>query len=412
MGDSGASPGQRSLRTALEWRRDAGGSTEIAGLPVADGGGFLMSVVRREFFARAGAALGACLAPRLNVAADAQAAAARDVPWLNQVLDPPSTASAPARPLAPVLLDENGRTITTLADWRRRRAALERTWHDLLGSLNVARGDPPRVEIVAEDRVDDVVRQRVRYLAEPDLPTEAYVLKPRAPRGKCPGVIVLHTTTPESIRQPAGLSDVREKHFGLALARRGFVAFCPRNFLWPETTRMAAAEETRRFRQRHPRARGMAKMLFDSRVALDILAARSDVDTGRIGCIGHSLGAKEALYLAAFDPRVTAVVSSEGGIGTTMSNWDAEWYLGNIVKEPGFVREHHELIALAAPRPFLLVGGDSADGAASWPWIEAARPVYRLYGAARHLGLLNHKGGHAVPPVVEPRLLDWIETYA
>ena len=175
---------------------------------------------------------------------------------------------------------------------------------------------------------------------------------------------------------------------------------------------MAANDETGRFQQRHPRARGMAKMLFDGQVALDILAGRSDVDRNRIGCIGHSLGAKEALYLAAFDPRITAVVSSEGGVGTTMSNWDADWYLGDIIRQPDFAREHHELLALAAPRPFLLVGGDSADGAASWPWIAAALPVYRLYGAPARLGLLHHKHGHAVPADVAPRLLEWIETYA
>lgn len=278
--------------------------------------------------------------------------------------------------------------------------------------LDVERRRPPRVDVVAEDRVDDVVRQLVRYEVEPGLPTDAYVLKPHRHDNRCRGAIVFHTTTAESIRQPAGLSDVREKHFGLALARRGFVAFCPRNFLWPETARMAAKEETHQFKQRHPRARGMAKMLFDGQVALDILSARPDVDRGRIGCIGHSLGAKEALYLAAFDPRVTAVVSSEGGIGLAMSNWDAEWYLGSVVKDRGFVREHHELLALIAPRPFLLVGGDSADGDASWPWIEAALPVYRLYSERPRVGLLNHKRGHAVPPDVEPKLLEWLDTYA
>lgn len=372
-----------------------------------------MSSNRREFLVRAaGAVLGAGAGPPLIPVLAAQAGPARrDVPWLREVLELPAEASGPSRALGPLLIDRRGRPIATLDGWRRRRTDLVQTWRDLLGPLEVERTRPPRLEIIAEDHVGDVVRQRVRYLVEPDVQTEAFVLIPRGPRRRQPGAIVFHSTVPESIRQPAGLADVPEKHFGLSLARRGFVTFCPRNFLWPEDARMAAEEETRRFRQRHPRAKGMAKMLFDAQLALDILAARPDVDRSRIGCIGHSLGAKEALYLAAFDPRITAAVSSEGGIGTKMSNWDADWYLGDTVRQPAFAREHHELLALAAPRPFLLVGGDSADGTASWPWLAAALPVYRLYGEPPRLGLLNHKRGHTLPADVEPRLLEWLETY-
>jgi dienelactone hydrolase len=368
---------------------------------------------RREFLAQvASAALGACVGPRLSARLAAQGGSpGRDVAWLRDVLEPPAGTIAAPRPLGPLLIDRSQRTITTLDGWRTRRTELETTWRDLLGTLEIERRRPPVPEVLAEDVVGDVARQRVRYLAEPDVHTEAYVLVSRTSRGRRPGAIVFHSTVPESIRQPAGLADAPEKHFGLALAQRGFVAFCPRNFLWPETTRMAAEDETQRFRKRHPRAKGMAKMLFDGQMALDILAARPDVDPARIGCIGHSLGAKEALYLAAFDQRIRAVVSSEGGIGMKMSNWDAEWYLGSVINQPGFAREHHELLALIAPRPFLLAGGDSADGTASWPWLAAALPVYRLYGTPARLGLLNHKRGHAVPPDVEPRLLEWLETY-
>ena len=96
-------------------------------------------------------------------------------------------------------------------------------------------------------------------------------------------------------------------------------------------------------------------------------------------------GAKETLYLAAFDERVKATVSSEGGIGTKFSNWDAAWYLGPAIKEPAFTHEHHELLALAAPRPFLLVGGNSADGDRGWPFIAAPCRVYELYGKPARL---------------------------
>jgi hypothetical protein len=152
----------------------------------------------------------------------------------------------------------------------------------------------------------------------------------------------------------------------------------------------------------------MAKMLYDGVVALDILAAEDDVDPQRLGAVGHSLGAKEVLYLAAFDERVKATVSSEGGVGIGFSNWQDIWYLGPSVKEQGFALEHHELLALIAPRAFLLIGGDSADGDRSWPFIAAALPVYKLYGdAAQPCGLWNHHQGHSVPAEAVTRVGQW-----
>ena len=53
-------------------------------------------------------------------------------------------------------------------------------------------------------------------------------------------------------------------------------------------------------------------------------------------------------HAAAFDERFKVAVFSEGGIGLTFSNWDAPWYLGPRIRQPGFAREHHELLALIA----------------------------------------------------------------
>ena len=202
----------------------------------------------------------------------------------------------------------------------------------VLGRLESATGIPATIERSGEERVGapSSVNTCATWSSR-DAPTEAYILSPRQyRRGRCPGAVVFHTTTPESIRQPAGLADVEEKHFGLALARRGFVAFCPRNFLWPRPPAWRRNKKRKCFRRRHPRARGTAKMLFDAQVALDILAAHPDVDPNS-DWLHRPLARRErsAVSRSVRFRRITAVVSSEGGIGTMMSNWDA----GNVLWE-------------------------------------------------------------------------------
>ena len=360
---------------------------------------------RRQFLSTG---LAVCSAPALLRAGERNAQ--KDVPWLADVQQPPGKLPADAPNLSPLLVDDEGNKITTLAGWQRRREIIRRWWVEFLKPLELNR-KTPALEVVSEDRPGGVVRQLVRYQIEPGMETEAYLLQPLHAAVRRPGVVVLHETVNHSIRQPAGVEGRAGTAFGVNLARRGYVAFCPRNFLWPTNRTLAAHEEARRFHARHPGSKGMAKMLYDARVALDILAGLPRVDPQRLGAIGHSLGAKEVLYLAALDGRVKAAVSSEGGIGTTFSNWDAPWYLGEAIRRAALQHEHHELLALAAPRPFLLVGGDSADGARSWPFITAALPVYRLHGGTPRLGLLNHRRGHSVPPEAERRIYEWMAAY-
>jgi dienelactone hydrolase len=338
---------------------------------------------------------------------------ARDVSWLAEIQQPPKVLPADAPKLSDLLVDSSGRRITNLEQWKGRREELRRWWLNFLGPLPAEGKRVPPLTVLEEDQTGGVVRQLVRYEAEPGMPTEAYLLRPAKITSKAPGIAVFHSTVNYTIRQPAGLEGPPEKFFGLRFAQKGCVCFCPRNFLWPKISqeRLDANGETNKFLDRCPQSKGMAKMLYDSLVAVDILAALPEVDPSRLGCAGHSLGAKESLYLAAFDERMKATVSSEGGIGTKFSNWDAPWYLGPSIKEPGFTREHHELLALVAPRAFLLLGGNSADGDRGWPFIKAALPVYQLYGQPARLGQFNHGRGHAVPREAEQRIEEWLMTY-
>ncbi len=367
--------------------------------------GHTLVLSRREALAVGAIGIGTTMG-RCTISA---ALSADDVSWLDEVIRLPAVAEKIK--LRPLLVAESGRPIGDLPTWQQRRRQLMLEWRNVLGRLPPRPRSGPAYETISNETVDGIERRRIRYETLPGETTEAYLLRPGNARGKLPAVVVFHSTVPHSIHQPAGVIGAKEKAFGWHLARRGFVALCPRNYLWPDNEHIEAKAMADRFHEKYPQTTGMARMLWEARLAVDLLTTRADVDSRRIGAVGHSLGAKEVLYLAAFDDRIRATVSSEGGIGLTFSNWNAPWYLGKQIEDAQFVHDHHELLALAAPRPFLLIGGDSADGSKSIPYVTSAQQVYRLFGQPVRLGLYRHGKGHAVPPKALSRSLEWLTTY-
>ncbi len=312
----------------------------------------------------------------------------------------PKPLASPAPTLVPLLQTEDGTAIHTRSAWRKEAKCLERNWREFLGPIPERRPHPGPI-IQEREALPGFTRLHIRYDVEPGVPMDGYLLEPiRTPgdKSKRPGVIVFHPTTPFQAKGVAGLAAEypEDKHQGVQLVRRGYVVWCPRNFIntldrnWMTNTLEVLAT--------HTNWTGMTRMLLDAVVAMDFLERWPGVDRRRIGCLGHSLGAKEVLYAMAFDKRYKVGVSSEGGIGIELSNWDAPWYLGPRIKRPDRTLEHHQLLALIAPRPFLLIGGGSADGDQSKPFIGAAQEVYGLFDAKDHLRFLNHGQGHAYPP--------------
>ncbi|MCX6624096.1 MAG: acetylxylan esterase, partial [Acidobacteria bacterium] len=160
---------------------------------------------------------------------------------------------------------------------------------------------------------------------------------------------------------------------------------------------------------RHPGSTGLGKWVADAKRIVDFVETLPDADPARIGIIGHSLGGKMALYAAAFEPRIGAAVSSELGIGFEFSNYEDYWYLGERVKSAPAGTDQHELIGLMAPRPFLLIGGDTYDGDKSWHYINAARAVYKAYGKPEHTGMFNHHKGHTPTEEAVRAAFDWLD---
>lgn len=73
---------------------------------------------------------------------------------------------------------------------------------------------------------------------------------------------------------------------------------------------------------------------LDTQAAVDFLAGRRDVDAGRIGVVGLSMGGEEAIGAAGVDRRIRAVVA-EGATGRTAA--DKAW-LADEYGVPGLVQ--------------------------------------------------------------------------
>lgn len=317
------------------------------------------------------------------------------------LLRPPGIVPAGMPVLAPLLPGAS-----PPAAWEGRRAELQREWTKVLGEFPETKValEP---EFLVREELAAFTRQRVTYQIEEGVRTDAMLLIPKGVAGIRPGIVLFHPTYDGHYARVAGMESGAERELQQAvqLVEHGYVVLCPRCFLWEEFPGGTPAKtgaalylaNVKRMQERHPGWIGLTRMTWDGIRAIDFIQTLPAVDPQRIGLFGHSLGAKEVLYVAAFDERVKCTVSSEGGIGLGFSNWEDAWYLGPQIKAAGFGREHHELLGLIAPRPFLLLAGDSADGDRSWQFIEAALPAYRWSGKPTNLAWFNHGSGHRYP---------------
>ena len=263
------------------------------------------------------------------------------------------------------------------------------------------------------------VREKVSYGVEAGGRVHAYLFLPDR-SGPLPAVLCVHQHHREfhlGKSEPAGLSGNPEQAYALELAQRGYVTLAPDLLGFEERQHpILRGQDYERFEATRRLTEGsclQAKMLWDLRRALDYLWTRREVDPGRIGCLGHSLGGQEALFLAALDRRVAVGVSSCG-----FSSYQAI-FAGGILHNfaayvPGLLRygDLERVLGLVAPRPFLALAG-SRDPifplAGVRTTIRDARPAYR--GHADRLRLQCFPGGHAFSAPMREAAYAWLDRW-
>lgn len=310
--------------------------------------------------------------------------------------------------LRPLLLHD-GKKVATKEEWQPARQKLEQMWLDMLGKAP-ARPDQLDVKIEKTEADADFSRTLLSFTGEGDDRIRAWLLVPAGlTKGeKRPAIVVLHQTTRDTLDEPVGKGKRPDLALALQLTLRGYITLSPECYILKDKEGWAKGQ-AEALAKRRPGWTGMGKMTFDASRCIDYLETLREVDKQRIGCIGFSLGAKEVLYAMAFEPRFQVGVFNEGGIGLKMSNWTDPWYFGDKMKPKIGEFEHHQVLALIAPRPFLILGGDSADGDASWPFVHAVMPVYDLFGARDRIGLINHKEKHSYPKEARRLSYQWVD---
>lgn len=113
-------------------------------------------------------------------------------------------------------------------------------------------------------------------------------------RGRHPAVILMHGS---------GGSRVDFLPEAALLATRGIAALTLTSPFEVERNARETIDATRRLTIRN---------VVDLRRAIDLLEARHDVDPGRIGLVGYSLGAQAAVLTAATEDRLRAVIVQAG----------------------------------------------------------------------------------------------------
>ncbi len=310
---------------------------------------------------------------------------------------------------SPLFFDD-GRKVSSPADWAKRRTEILSTWHELMGAWPDLIIEPD-VEILRSEKIEDFTRHQIRFLWTPEQKTTGYLLIPgKATTEPCPAVLTVYYE-PETA---AGLGK-ENRDFAYQLTKRGFVT------LSIGTTEATEANEYSLYWPSLDNAtvQPLSMLACAAANAWHVLANRPEVDPERIGITGHSFGGKWSMFASClFDKFACAAWSDPGIVFDTRPsvNYWEPWYLGYHPKpwrersvpseenparglypkllEQG--RDLHELHALMAPRPFLVSGG-SEDPPYRWTALNHSIEVNRLLGFENRVAMHN-RPDHAPNP--------------
>ncbi|MCA9173682.1 MAG: alpha/beta fold hydrolase [Planctomycetales bacterium] len=341
----------------------------------------------------------------------------------------PATRSTPAAEEAPaqyadhsqlmkVWRDNGLQNVSTPFDWGLRRRHVLQGMQSAMGPLpGPEHRVPLATRILKRESTEHYERLTLRFRTEANDEVPAYLLIPHGLKGPAPAMLCLHQTTSIGKGEPAGLGGRPTLHYAHELAQRGYVCLAPDypsfgdyqfDFQAPQATQS-----------------GSMKAIWNNLRAVDLLEAQAEVDRDHIGVIGHSLGGHNALFTAAFDQRLRAVVTSCGFTAFhdyyqgKLAGWTSDRYMprirdvyGNDPDQVPF--DFYEVIAALAPRPVFVnapLHDSNFDVGGVRKVAAAASNVYRLLDAEARLNVEYPDSAHDFPDATRHRAYEWLDKH-
>lgn len=304
--------------------------------------------------------------------------------------------------------------ILTKAEWEKRRAQTLDNMQLVMGPMPRLARPPLDIAVHDEQRLPDFIRRKISFHSEANDRVPAYLLIPIT-RRRAAAMLCLHQTTPIGKAEPAGLGGKADLHYAAELAGRGYVTLAP---------------DYPRFGDYHidPYAMGYAsatmKGILNHMRAVDVLASLPEVDHGRIGAIGHSLGGHNTLFIAAFDRRIRAAVTSCGFTSFVkyksgdLTGWSHRGYMPRIAthfdKSPARMPfDFSDILAALAPRPVFInapLHDSNFEVSGVRDCVDLAMPVYeQVFHAGERLVAIYPDATHEFPSHVRQAAYQFLD---
>ncbi len=304
--------------------------------------------------------------------------------------------------------------------WEKEAARIRREVLDEIvfrGTAAAWRAAPAEVEwldtIPGGGSGDEAYRiRKLRYEALPGMWIPALLYRPEKLSGRVP--LALHVNGHDALGKAVDYKQLRS----INLAKRGMLVL---NVEWFGMGQLRADgfAHGRMNQLELCGASGLAPFYLAMSRALDVGLALENADPNRVVVSGLSGGGWQTIWISSLDERVTLAnpVAGYGSFHTNLAFDD----MGDSEQAPtdlAILADYTHLTALRSPRPTLLTYNSKDNccfksGHALQPLLDAARPVFELYGGGTDLRshVNDHPGTHNFEQDNREALYDFIGDY-